>query len=68
MSTPNLLTHCHVYTTFTHLPLCTVVKTLLCICICGAPGRIRTRDRLLRRQLLYPLSYWGMCRAIHING
>ena len=26
----------------------------------GAPGRIRTRDPLLRRQPLYPLSYWGI--------
>ncbi len=25
---------------------------------CGVPGRIRTRDPLLRRQPLYPLSYW----------
>ena len=25
----------------------------------GTPGRIRTRDPLLRRQPLYPLSYWG---------
>jgi hypothetical protein len=24
----------------------------------GVPGRIRTRDPLLRRQPLYPLSYW----------
>ena len=24
----------------------------------GAPGGIRTRDMLLRRQPLYPLSYW----------
>ncbi len=24
----------------------------------GAPGGIRTRDHLLRRQPLYPLSYW----------
>ena len=24
----------------------------------GVPGRIRTRDPLLRRQLLCPLSYW----------
>ena len=24
----------------------------------GVPGRIRTRDMLLRRQPLYPLSYW----------
>ena len=34
----------------------------------GAPGRIRTRDRLLRRQLLYPLSYWGALADFHING
>ncbi len=28
----------------------------------GVPGRIRTRDPLLRRQPLYPLSYWdAMC-------
>ncbi len=28
-------------------------------CICnGVPGRIRTRDPLLRRQPLCPLSYW----------
>ena len=26
----------------------------------GVPGRIRTRDPLLRRQPLYPLSYWDM--------
>ena len=26
----------------------------------GTPGRIRTRDPLLRRQPLYPLSYWGL--------
>ena len=25
---------------------------------CGVPGRIRTRDPLLRRQPLCPLSYW----------
>jgi hypothetical protein len=25
----------------------------------GAPGASRTRDLLLRRQLLYPLSYRG---------
>ena len=24
----------------------------------GAPGGIRTHDHLLRRQPLYPLSYW----------
>ena len=26
--------------------------------VAGAPGGIRTRDHLLRRQPLYPLSYW----------
>ena len=26
----------------------------------GVPGRIRTRDPLLRRQPLYPLSYWDV--------
>ena len=26
-------------------------------CLVGHPGRIRTCDKLLRRQLLYPLSY-----------
>lgn len=26
---------------------------------CGAPGGFRTPGPLLRRQLLYPLSYWG---------
>lgn len=26
----------------------------------GAPGRIRTCDQLIRRQLLYPLSYGGL--------
>jgi hypothetical protein len=26
---------------------------------CGAPSATRTRDLLLRRQLLYPLSYRG---------
>ena len=30
-----------------------------CIGKSGTPGRIRTRDPLLRRQPLYPLSYWG---------
>ena len=26
--------------------------------VAGAPGGIRTHDHLLRRQPLYPLSYW----------
>lgn len=29
----------------------------------GAPGAIRTRDRQIRRLLLYPLSYGGRCPA-----
>jgi hypothetical protein len=29
--------------------------------LCSTPGRTRTCGPLLRRQLLYPLSYWGSC-------
>ncbi len=32
--------------------------------VAGAPGGIRTRDHLLRRQPLYPLSYWDMLHGI----
>ena len=32
----------------------------------GVPGRIRTRDPLLRRQPLYPLSYWDAHRGRHL--
>ena len=28
--------------------------------VAGAPGGIRTHDHLLRRQPLYPLSYWDI--------
>lgn len=31
----------------------------------GTPGAIRTHDRLLRRQLLYPLSYGGTLYLIY---
>jgi hypothetical protein len=30
----------------------------------GAPSATRTRDLLLRRQLLYPLSYRGLPRCV----
>ena len=33
-------------------------KRMFCIC---APGRIRTSDRLVKSELLYQLSYEGMC-------
>ncbi len=34
----------------------------------GTPGRIRTRDPLLRRQPLYPLSYWGTGNSAIFGG
>jgi hypothetical protein len=33
----------------------------------SAPGRIRTRNFLIRSQMLYPLSYWGMIRPVYIR-
>ena len=34
---------------------------------CGAPDRIRTYGFLLRRQTLYPLSYWGTSQSFIIR-
>ncbi len=34
----------------------------------GAPGRSRTRNRLGRNQLLYPLSYGRMCGSEEPRG
>ena len=31
----------------------------------GTPGATRTPDQLLRRQLLYPLSYGGLCHYLY---
>jgi hypothetical protein len=40
-------------------PLTTARSHMFC-----APGRDRTCDQLLRRQLLYPLSYEGICAML----
>ena len=36
-------------------------------CLNGALYRIRTCDFLLRRQTLYPLSYWGTSQSFIIR-
>jgi hypothetical protein len=38
-----------------------------CVVLVRALGATRTRDLLLRRQLLYPLSYQGSCQRGRIS-
>ena len=42
-------------------------ETKLSHSCCGVPGRIRTRDPLLRRQPLCPLSYWDFGTFLRPN-
>jgi hypothetical protein len=37
-------------------------------CFGGAPEEIRTPNLLIRSQMLYPLSYGRLCRAIQLYG
>src|SRR6266540_2060952 len=37
-----------------------------CVVLVRALGATRTRDLLLRRQLLYPLSYQGSCGGVEV--